>query len=477
MHARQWVNGEWFAAAGGAEGESVNPASGEALGRYSAAGRLEAEQAIATARAVFEGSAWAHQPRLRAALLLELAARIEAVQGELAQLLTAENGKILAHAAGEVAAGVSELRYYAGLARNIFGRVLELDRGMYSILAREPMGVAGIIVPWNAPVTLLVRSLAPALAAGCTVAVKAAHQTALTSDRVFRELAACKSLPRGVVNMFVESGSDGAKALVASPEVDVLSYTGSSEVGKQIMAAAAGTLKRLNLELGGSAPCVIYDDADLDRAVPALVAAGMVSAGQQCVAASRLIVHERVFDRARVAFQRALSDLAVGPGLDPKSRMGPMIDRQNRDRILRLVQGAKAGHEVVLEGRPLEGAHAKGAFVTPSLIQVKEQGSALVARELFGPVLTLDRFASEEEAVEKANRTRFGLAASVWSRDLAKAQRAAARIKAGTVWINLHGRLSPEAETGGYRESGFGRLHGVQGLEEFLQTKHISYDA
>ena len=473
--ALHWIDGKWTTSADGTQAESFNPATGEVLGSFAAGGQVEAEAAIAAARYAFENTAWAHQPRRRAAVLLDFANRLEAARPALARQLTAENGKLLKDAEHEITAGISESRYYAGLARNIFGRVTEIDDGLYAMLAREPLGVAGIIVPWNAPITLLVRSLAPALAAGCTVVVKAAPQTALVTAEVFKLLDAVDGLPSGVVNMIIETGSGVAKTLVTSPEVDIISYTGSTQVGKQIMATAASTLKRLNLELGGSAPVVIFEDADLDRAIPTITRAGTVMAGQMCTAASRLLIHPSRLAEIRQGLKISLESVVVGPGVDAESEMGPMIDVPNRERIRSLVDEAEQTGEVVLKGQIPGGKLANGAFIRPSLVAMRDPGSPLAAKEVFGPVLTLDTFEDEDEAILKANNTRYGLAASVWTGDLKRAQRMAHRIQSGTVWINAHNRLFAEAETGGYKESGFGRLHGVEGLEAFLQTKHISW--
>lgn len=472
--AKLWINGQWCAAQSGAQGESLNPANGKLLGRFAAADAHDAHEAIAAARRAFELGDWSGQPRRRAAVLLAFAQALEDHKDELSAQLCAENGKLLSEAQHELQAAVSEARYYAGLARNVFGRVGHVEPKVVSMLAREPLGVAGIIVPWNAPVTLMVRSLAPALAAGCTAVVKAAPQTALINAAVFELLAQTPALPAGVVNMLCETGNAVAQTLVASPEVDVISYTGSTEVGKRIMAGAADTLKRLNLELGGSAPCLVFEDADLDHTVPALVRAGTVMAGQMCTAASRVLVHQSRLDEVQSRLQEALSQLVVGPGDDPASQMGPMIDVENRDRIARLVDATQ--EHVLLRGKPLGGPLACGAFIGPSLVAVEDLDDPLVCEEVFGPVLTVCRFADEDQAVALANRTRYGLAASVWTQNLQRAQRVAARLQSGTVWVNAHNRLMAEAETGGYRQSGLGRLHGVEGLEAFLQTKHICWD-
>lgn len=476
MKIDQWIDGKWRPAAGGTYADSLDPSNGTVVGSFADASLADAQAAIAAARRAFDMGAWAQSPRLRASVLLEFANKLEIRSPKVAELLTRENGKPIAQSRMEVALSVAELRYYAGLARTIFGRVLEIEPDNYSVMAREPLGVAAIIVPWNAPIILLIRSLAPALAAGCTAVVKAAPQTALSNAAVFEALAEVEALPVGAVNMFAETGNEGAKELVASSAVDVISYTGSTEVGKLIMQAGASTMKRMNLELGGSAPCLIYPDADLDKLVPGLVFAGLFICGQQCVAASRLVIHDSIVGELTDRFCNAMQKVKVGPGIDPATQMGPMIDAKSRDRIVGMIDGESNDVEWVLRGHKPGGALADGYFVTPSLARVHQRTHELVNAEVFGPILTIQSFDSDEEALSIANQTRFGLAASVWTRDLRHAQHMARRIASGTVWLNKHGQLHAEVETGGYKESGLGRLHGVEGLSEFMQTKHISWE-
>ena len=474
--ARLWINGAAQQDTPRRRFPSFDPARGVELGEAIDASPEDGRAGIAAARYAFDHGPWSRSPMLRAQLLLAFADRLERAGDEISALLTAENGKLLRQSRHEVAIAVSELRYYAGLARNLFGRTIELAPGLHSMLQREAAGVAGIIVPWNAPVILLIRSLAPALAAGCTTVIKSAPQTALVSDAVLDFLLTLPDLPDGVCNALTESGSGVAELLVASGDVDVISYTGSTAVGRRIIAASASTMKRLNLELGGSAPCVVFDDADLDAAVAGLVSAGLVMTGQQCVAASRLLVHERLAIPATERFRDALRAVRVGPGDQPDSEMGPMIDVANRDRIMRLAERASACSEwIVRPGIPDSPVLARGAFVTPGLFRVRDRTAPFLQEETFGPLLSLDTFRDDDEAVELANATPYGLAASVWSRDLGRCQRAAARIRSGTVWINNHGRLLPETETGGYKQSGVGRLHGTEGLNDFLQTKHTQW--
>jgi acyl-CoA reductase-like NAD-dependent aldehyde dehydrogenase len=476
VSARHWIDGRWVGSQGGGTAASINPGTGDVLGEFADAGVAEAEAAVAAARRAFDMTDWAHRPRVRAHVLLEAADALEARQADLACALARENGKLLRDCEHEIAGAVSEARYYAGLARNIFGRTIELDRGLHAALAREPVGVVGIIVPWNAPITLLVRSRAPGIAAGCTAVVKAAPQTALVNARVFEALAAVEALPAGAVNLIVETGSDAARFLVASRDVDMISYTGSTEVGKLIMEAAARTLKRLNLELGGNAPCVVFEDADLEAAAAGIVRANLSHAGQVCVAASRVIAHESVADALTQRCAARLTAVRIGQADDPATELGPLIDVPSRERIRRLVAEAADYGEIVVTGAAPSGALARGAFVSPSLVRLREAHGPLVDEEVFGPILSVQTFTSEEEAVAKANASRFGLAASVWTRELRRAQRVAGAIRSGSVWINGHMRLFPEVETGGYRESGIGRLHGVEGLETFLQTKAVTWD-
>ena len=475
LAARHWIAGQWADSADGSTAESINPSTGKSLGNFADGKAADGQAAIDSARDCFENSAWAHQPRVRAQVLLDFADRLAAEKNDLAAALARENGKLLGEAGHEIAAAISESRYYAGLARNIFGRVTEVDQGQFSMLAREPMGVAGIIVPWNAPITLLIRSLAPAIAAGCTSVTKAAPQTALVNAMVFELLCEVDGIPPGAVNMLAETGSDVAKLLVDSPDVDVISYTGSTQVGKAIMAAASATLKRINLELGGSAPCVVFADADLDQTAAGITRAAMAHTGQVCVAASRVIADKSIAADLQKKLAANLSGLKLGEADSADSQLGPLIDERSAERMTELISASRDVGDVVLEGQRVGGDLANGAFVSPSLVHVADSDTQFLQQEIFGPMLTVDTFIDEDEAADKANNTRFGLAASVWTADQQRGLRLANRIKSGTVWLNSHMKLHAEIETGGYRESGLGRLHGIEGLDEFLQTKHISW--
>jgi betaine-aldehyde dehydrogenase len=469
--ARHFIGGDWVE--DGPLGDSLNPADGNRIGQYHQGSHAMADEAARVARAAFFGTSWAQAPRLRAQALHEIADRLEAAKDEIADLVVLENGKLRAEALGETMGAISETRYYAGLARTIRGTMQETQPGNMSLFHREAAGVAGIIVPWNAPVTLLMRSLAPALAAGCTAVIKPAAQTPLVHARVMRCIAEAPSLPKGVVNSVNECGIAVGQAIVATPDIDVISFTGSSRTGQAIMAAAAPTLKRVGLELGGKAPAVIFDDADLDRAVKELTHGALNMAGQICVAAARFLVHDPVAKDFEARIADAFRRVRTGPGSDPKSEMGSLIDSENQTRVMRLIEQAGDEGEMILKGGPLD----RGAFLTPTLFRIGDVRSPLVQEELFGPIVSVETFADEAEAVAKANATPYGLAASVFSRDLARATRVARAIRSGTVWLNCHLRLFAEGETGGYGKSGLGRLHGPEGLNDFLETKHIYYEA
>lgn len=477
LNALNYIDGQWQGAAGGATGESRNPADGSVIGSYAASGTQDARQAIAAARQAFETSLWAHDARLRQMVLWQWADRLEKRQ-ELAALLTQENGKVLAQSRGEMAAAISEIRYYAGLTRHMPGHFMEVEPGAYSATLREAAGVAGLIIPWNAPIVLLIRSLAPALAAGCTTVIKPAHQTAQITAEVLRELAAIESLPRGVLNLVLERGSEVAQELVASNEVDVLSFTGSNQTGQRIMAAAAPTMKKLSLELGGKSSCLVFPDADMQSVALRLATAATIISGQQCTAARRVLVHASRFDEMKRALKNALEAIVVAPGDTPGAGMGPLIDAPSLERVSSDVERAlDMCDEVVLRGRRGDGRLAGGHFLTPTLVAHGDANAFFAQEEIFGPFVVLEEFEDEKEAVARANNTVYGLSASVWTADGDRGMRLARALRNGTVWINDHNRLFAEAETGGYRRSGIGRLHGYEGLADFLETKHIYRNA
>ncbi len=466
---RHWIDGSWVEA--GPVADTIAVYGGEANAGYHHGDGEIALSAIAVARRTFDRSQWAHQPRLRAQALNEMADAIAARAGEIAEQIAIENGKVLAHCLHETNAAVSEARYYGGLARSIFGRVAEIDEGKQSIFAREPIGVAAVIVPWNAPSTLLLRALGPALAAGCTAVIKGAHQTS-SVNRIYAEcFAACPSLPAGVVNM-VHGDLEVAQTLCTDEDVDVVAFTGSSATGKKIMAAGAPTLKRMVLELGGKAPALVFADADMDMAVREVTAGLVPHTGQMCTAIARILVAGDAWNEFVPKLIEAARAVNVGDPLDVDVRMGPLFDIASAERYAANAAAARQAGETLLDGEVRDG-HPRANVVTPALYALEDRDHRLVHEELFSPIGIVERFDDEEAAVLSANSTRYGLAASVHTRDHGRARRVARALKSGTVWINCHNRLFAEAETGGYRESGLGRLHGLEGLDPFMETKHI----
>lgn len=471
-HARHWIDGQWRDSA--QHGQSQDPATGESIGTYALAGTDEAAEAVAAAVRAFRDTDWKGNRELRARVLHELADRFEAHAQELAALLSLENGKIKPEADFEIALAAPGLRYAANQVFTDYGRAAEWAPGKFSLVVREAIGVAGISVPWNSPVGLLIRSLAPALAAGCTTVIKMPGQTAQVNALLSCIFSESRSLPRGVINLLTGE-REVLSYLVESPDVPTISFTGSTRTGRAISANGAARLKRFGLELGGKTPMLVFDDADLDAALPKLEKALTTFAGQFCMTGSRLLVQRGIADAMRTRLAERLEQVKAGPAADPTSMMGPLIDRPNVERVNRMVEDAIAsGARVLVRGGPFtEGPLARGAFYRPTLLEVSDPALPIVQQEVFGPVLTLQVFDSEAEAIALANDSEYGLSASVWSRDVDRPLRIARALQAGTVWINDWVMMRDEFEEGGYKQSGRGRLRGMAQLDDFLEYKHI----
>lgn len=469
-----WIGGE-FVGSQTVE-SSFNPANGDLLGTFCAGGIEDAQQAIATAKKSFENTAWRFDRRLRAKVLSEIADAIEANAQALTELLIKENGKPAGEAGFEVSMCAPKLRYWAAQVMTNFGRSLAPEEGRLAVVTREAIGPVGIIVPWNSPIILLVRSLAPALAAGCTTVVKMPGQTGLVNGLLMRVLAQVASLPKGVVNIFTETGDEGAREIVRSPDTPAISYTGSTHVGRLIAKSAAENLKRLNLELGGKSPMIVFGDANLDIVSAVLEKGVTLFGGQFCMAGSRILAHKSIAPKLRKLLQERLEAVKCGPGWEQGSDMGPMIDRTNVERVDSEVEKAiAAGARAVVRGGPItSGPLAEGAYYRPTLLEVDSCNLDIVRKETFGPVATLETFESEEEAVALANSGEFGLAASVWSQDVNLPWRISQYLRAGTVWINEWAVVFDECEEGGFKQSGIGRLNGLAALDAFTEYKLVS---
>ena len=464
--AQQFVNGALVAS--DRIGESRSPADGSVLGSYADGDAAQGAAAIAAARTTFDESDWSHDRQLRHRALNEIADGIERRTDDLVTMLARENGKVLREGGFELSLTPSKLRYYAALALTDTGRAAEVKPGLHMSSVAEAIGVAGVIVPWNSPVVLSVRSFAPALAAGCTAVVKLPGQTGLVNGILHEIFAEVSSLPAGVLNSLTEAGDEVSRLLVESPDVDALSYTGSTRVGRLIMAEAAKQLKRISLELGGKSPMIVFDGADLDVVVPTLTAAITTFSGQFCMTGSRVLVQRSIADELRDRLSKSVAAVRVGPGDDPTSEMGPMIDVANAQRVDAIVRDAESYATVLVRGGAPDRA---SAYYHPSLVEVSDPMSPIVQQEVFGPVATFEIFDTEADAVRLANITEYGLSASVWSRDIDQPRRVATRLRAGTVWANAWAIVVDQFEEGGFKQSGIGRLNGLRALEEFQEYK------
>jgi betaine-aldehyde dehydrogenase len=470
--AMHWIDGKW--ADSDEHRDSVNPATGKVIGSYAMGGPKDAQAAIDAAKRAFADRGWRTSRLLRARVLNRMADRFEERTDDLVELLGQENGKTHDQGRLEVAFAPETLRFNAALALTDTGTNSQVTAGELSLVVRQPVGVAGIIAPWNSPVALGIRSLGPALAAGCTAVMNLPRQTALTNSLIAELVGETDELPPGVANT-ITGGHVTGDVLVRSPDVPTISFTGSTATGREIMAAASENLKRVGLELGGKTPLILFEDADLDLALPIVVSALIVFSGQFCMTGSRLLVHERVAGRVRTELAALLEAVKVGPASDPASQMGPIIDKPNVERIDKIVEDAiAAGAKVIVRGGPItDGPLAPGAFYRPALLEVHDNSLPIVQDEVFGPVLTMQTFATESEAIAMANDSQYGLSASVFSQDVDIPLRVALALESGSVWVNDWARLHDQFEEGGFKGSGVGRMRGFAVIDDFIEFKHI----
>ena len=471
-----FIGGEWVAASSGEVFESVNPFTGRAWATVPRGGPADVDLAVAAARRAFEDGPWRRMTAVeRSRLMRRLAELIAERASELALVETTDNGKLLREMEQQLRGLPSYYEYFAGAADKLHGETIPSDRSNFFIYTvREPVGVVGAITPWNSPVLLMSWKLAPALAAGCTFVVKPAEQ-APASTLEFASLLEEAGFPAGVFNVVTGFGPEVGGPLAAHPGVDKVAFTGSTATGASVMAAAATHVARVSLELGGKSPNIVFPDADLEAATDGIVAGIFAATGQTCMAGSRLLVHDAVYDELVQRVAARAAQVRLGDPVRGDTEMGPTAFREHLDRVLGFVAEAQAeGARLVTGGRRPDAPELRrGFFVEPTLFSEVENSMSIAREEVFGPVAAAIRFRDEEHAIALANDTAYGLAAGIWTSDVRRAHRIAHAIRAGTIWINSYRAVGPMAPFGGFKSSGVGRENGLQSLLEYTDSKTV----
>jgi phenylacetaldehyde dehydrogenase len=469
------IDGKWTAAKSGKTFPVFDPATGETMAQVSAGDKEDIDLAVKAARRAFEAGPWRKMtPSQRGKIVWKLADLVEENLEEFAQLESLDNGKPLTVArVADIPLAVDLFRYMAGWASKIDGHTLStssLPSDFFAYTLREPVGVIGQIIPWNFPLLMAAWKLGPALATGNTVVLKPAEQTPLSALRL-GELLEEAGLPPGVVNIVTGYGETAGAALAAHPDVDKVAFTGSTEVGKLIVQASAGNLKKVSLELGGKSPNIVFGDADLEVAIAGAASAIFFNHGQCCCAGSRLLVHKKIFDAVVEGVAAQAKKINVSAGFDPSCEMGPLVSDEQLNRVLGFLQsGEKEGATAIVGGK----RHGDtGYFVEPTVLINTKPGMKVVDEEIFGPVVCAQPFEEIEEVEAQANNTTYGLAGAVWTQDMSKAHRLARAMKAGTVWVNCYNIFDAALPFGGYKQSGWGREMGREVLEHYTETKSV----
>lgn len=465
------INGRWTAAKSGEALDAINPSTGEIIATVAAGGAADVDAAVIAARAALDRPNWSGiSPHERTRYLLKIADLVERDAEELAFIESLNNGMPLMHARRSVVNVVDTFRYCAGWSTKIFGDTNPSAADLFSFTLREPIGVCGQIIPWNAPLVMAAWKIAPALACGNTTILKPAEQTPLSALRL-GALILEAGLPEGVVNIVTGFGATAGAAIAEHPDIDKVAFTGSTAIGKRILSQSTGNLKRVTLELGGKSPNIIFADANLDEAIPASAAAFCYHAGQVCMAGTRIFVQEQIYDQVLDALKARLAAIKVGDPFDAETTMGPLISQTQFDRVKSYIdlgeQGGACRHSVQMASR--DG----GFFMAPTLFSDVRNDMRIAREEIFGPVAAVIPFKNENDAVLQGNDTSYGLAAAVWTQDIRRAHRTARALKAGTVWVNTYYAVDSAVPFGGYKQSGIGREMGSHSIEMYTQSKSI----
>jgi betaine-aldehyde dehydrogenase len=475
---QNYIDGKWVESVSGATDTISNPCDGELVTRVARSDSRDVDSAVAAAKRAFSEEDWAFNPRLRAAVLQKWANQIRANLDHICTCLSLESGKPLLESRIECNNAIGYMEYAVASARTLYGSTSTVSKNRLSIMTREPVGVVAGIEPWNYPITLMIRDSIPALAAGNTLIIKPAGQTSGASMEVIKLLVDnVPELPRGVVNAITGPGSKIGTALVEHTDVDMITFTGGLDTGKDIMEKAAKTMKRVSLELGGKSANVVFADCNMDKAVAGCAGAIFSNAGQTCTAGSRLVLEESIADEFLSRLKQVAENLKLGYCLDPDTKMGPVDNEGQLNKILNYIEIGKTCSTLLTGGyRYMENGCDKGYFIAPTIFVNPPIDSPIVQDEIFGPVLVVQTFRTEDEAVNLANCTRFGLCSGLWTESLNRAMAVSRRLRSGNVWVNNYTGFAPECETGGYKESGSDRAAGVDGFLKYTEIKHINMD-
>ncbi|WHY93916.1 aldehyde dehydrogenase family protein [Neobacillus cucumis] len=468
---RLYINGEFVESFSSKKFETYNPATGEVLATVYEAGREDINLAVKAAKTAFELGPWSKMSAAeRARLIYKLADLIEEHQEELAQLDTIDNGKPIHETrAVDLPGTIEQFRYFAGWATKVMGQTIPVSGPFLNYTRHEPVGVVGQIIPWNYPINMVSWKVAPALAAGCTIVLKPAEQTPL-SALYFADLVEKAGFPPGVINIVPGFGAIAGNAIVEHPDVNKISFTGSTAIGKQIMKKAADTMKRLTLELGGKSPNIILPDADLSKAIPGVFNGIMFNQGEVCSAGSRVYVHRNQFDEVVTGMVELAKKVKLGNGLEEETSMGPLVSKRQQERVFEYINtGIQEGAKVVSGG----GKSDIGYFIEPTIFVNVEENMTIAKEEIFGPVVVVMAYDTVEEVIERANNSPYGLGAGVWTENVKTAHKIAGQLKSGSVWINCYDAIDPASPFGGYKQSGFGRDLSAYALESYTEIKSV----